>query len=245
MALNEQDLLEVLKQQFLRDPEDQMPAFEAEATRYLEAPRETVAYLMRIAHNLKGAAQLAGFSEFAVSLHDAESVFQEMAKHKISDDGVQACALLIKRLGVLLHTQYRCLVEGQHEEDRDVASWQSTISGLKHAVQSAPILDAEAVVSQSEVPANTPSGGADDWGFSSLETSSGGAHMAAPEPMQVSKPMFADTPAMEATAHPMFANEPVEEFEDNPMFVDKNSPSGEGSGRAGGAESCSARCDRG
>ena len=94
MKTEDTELLAKMRDQFLTDPDEQVGAIESLASKLPGDPTGVLQDMMRTAHNIKGSAQIAGFTEFGDAVHEVETLFQTLIKHSLSENALQDCMML-------------------------------------------------------------------------------------------------------------------------------------------------------
>jgi purine-binding chemotaxis protein CheW len=190
MELNQNDLLDKLREQFFSDPDDQIGQIEILASTLPEDFYGSLDVMMRAAHNLKGAAQLAGVGEFGELVHEVETIFQEMQARKFTDEDIQNSKMYVRRLGTLIRNRFESLKSGDKSNDhKEAATWEVTIQSLRMMCStsepaqkpSAPVPDAS----------SKPADSFDDWGLSLTPGPEAPAPVAAPAPSVETLPAVA------------------------------------------------------
>ena len=150
-----------MREQFLTDPDEQIGAIESLASKLPSNPTAVLQDMMRTAHNIKGSAQIAGFTDFGDAVHEVETIFQTLLKHSLSESGLHDCMMLTRRLGTLLRKKFEALRDNTSEEHRDIAAWEVTVQGLTTIAANSPTVDQEPPRQQNQsLPADF-----DNWGL--------------------------------------------------------------------------------
>lgn len=163
MTINSKDIMATLQEQFLSDPDDQMDQIELLALGFAENPAGALKDIMRVAHNLKGAAQLVGLVEFSQFVHQSETIFQAMSQHSYSEEDRANAASLIRRLGTLLRKKFEAIRDKVPENSREMAAWDVTLKGLGVVIEGSPKIPTveTSLPSSSPSPSSAPNQG---WG---------------------------------------------------------------------------------
>jgi chemotaxis protein histidine kinase CheA len=164
MTVQDDELLSKLRQQFLADPDDQVGQIESLANYFSENPKKTLQDMMRVTHNLKGAAQLAGILDFSEAVHQAEETFQALWKCDLNPDDLDTCLKLSRKLGTCIRRRFESTRDQKAFDHQDQANWESAILGLNLISSKSPKTQPEHNADSTAVVPKEM----DDWGIPSV-----------------------------------------------------------------------------
>ncbi len=157
MPFNEQELTNLLRTQFFTDSEEMVADLARDAIQFAQKSNDSIRAMLRILHNLKGAAQLSGFRDFAKRLHDWESAFEQVSEHQLTEEEQQVCVIYVARLGILIPKFFDELKSGAPTTERDQFDWNNALEEILK------------IISKKSDNATTPAQTAsDDWGLSEI-----------------------------------------------------------------------------
>ena len=157
MAINEQELTNLLRTQFFSDSEELVADLARAAIQFAQSSTESIRAMLRILHNLKGAAQLSGFQDFAKRLHDWESAFEQISTRELTPEDQQVCVLYVTRLGILIPKFFDELKGGAPTMERDQVDWNHALAEILKLIPNESNVDKKPTL-------NTD----DDWGLSEI-----------------------------------------------------------------------------
>jgi purine-binding chemotaxis protein CheW len=179
MELNQNDLLDKLREQFFSDPDDQIGQIEILASALPDDFYGSLEAMMRTAHNLKGSAQLAGIGEFGDLVHEAETIFQEIQARKFTDEDIQNAKMYVRRLGTLIRKRFESIKSGDKSNDhKEAATWEVTIQSLRLMCSTSE--PAQSIPDAAPDDFSKPADKFDDWGLSLTPNPEAAAQVAAP-----------------------------------------------------------------
>lgn len=161
MAIDPKILQETLRSQFFSDAEELVQEMNLGANRIQRDWTAGLNSMMRLTHNLKGAAQLSGFREFGFMIHQFESVCDLLKSAQLDESNSAITKQCIKKSCSIIRKSFEALKAGVSLSSIEQASWHTYFRML--CVVS---LKKEHIMSESKK--DEPNQNLDDWGLSEV-----------------------------------------------------------------------------
>ncbi len=161
MAIDAKILQETLRTQFFSDSGELVQEMNLEANRIQRDWTAGLDAMMRLTHNLKGAAQLSGFREFGYMIHQFESVCDLLKSAQLDKSNSAITKQCIKKICSIVRKSLEALKGGVSLSSIEQASWHTYFRMLC-------VVSLKKEHRMSDSKKDVPNQDFDDWGLSEV-----------------------------------------------------------------------------